>query len=490
MTTASAFAISFALAAASVVLALILDVAGRPRIATLITGAGLLAAGGVGMYAGWTVPVGVALGGFAAGQGFSAIPGFVFLLAGSAIMFGGDSRGRSVSASALIGLAALGAGLAVASRDLVTLLLAIETTAICGYALVSIARTAESSEAAMKYLIQGAVASAVYVAGLAATLAFVAPTGGYQDIYVALSGALGGSGAATVGALMLLAAMAFKSGVAPFHSWAPDAYQTAPFGSSAFLAGAVKLASVTALVLVVSSFASAGLSPEVPLGTTGSDVLPVIAALAAISIIVGSFTALRQTSYARMLAYAGIAQVGYSLLALAALNATAAILQVTAYAVATTGAYLAIGAFRTVRPDWDGSITGLAGLGRTSKLLGVSLVGIMASLAGIPPFVGFWGKFQSLAAAVFAASAFAADYPVVASIYAVLVVVGVVGAVVSLGYYGSVLRSLYFDSVQGDEPAVPAGGSGAALFAIAVLAMGVAPFIVGVGAALAGLTLR
>ncbi len=197
-------------------------------------------------------------------------------------------------------------------------------------------------------------------------------------------------------------------------------------------------------------------------------------ALAIGSMAFGVFGGLAQRSYTRMLAYSGIAQVGYALVAMAtgpqAMTALAVLL--IAYSAAAAVTFLAAGVVRSLRPDWDGSIAGMAGLGRTHPLLGAAVAAAMFSLVGMPLTAGFWGKFFVFGVAVSAG-------------YWWLALVGVVASVVSFGFYGAVLKSLYFESSPVEDlPAEEDTCDRPALAVVSVLAVslmvgGVAPLVSG-----------
>jgi NADH-quinone oxidoreductase subunit N len=197
---------------------------------------------------------------------------------------------------------------------------------------------------------------------------------------------------------------------------------------------------------------------EVPLAT-------VTGALAILSVLVGSVAALRQRSYTRMLGYAGVAQVGYALIALCALHRpTAAAFLIATYAVASTGTFLAAAAVRRVRPEWDGSTAGMAGMARRAPVLSAGLAVLVISLAGIPPLLGFWGKFAVfLSVAGAAGAAFTGGATGVGWLYVIAGAMGIIGSVVSLGYYGSVLRALYLlpEPIAGQPAAAEAHEAGA-----------------------------
>jgi NADH-quinone oxidoreductase subunit N len=427
--------------------------------------------------------------------GFMASVSAAIYTMGALAVFGGWDRltGREWGGS-LAGLVALGAAASAvvsSTRDVTVLLIGLETAAASAYALVSVGRARGSREAAMKYFVQGSVASALFVFAMAVVVGAFAPTGDLMSLRQAAMGDAPLS-VLVVAVILLLAAIAFKSGAAPFHAWVPDAYETASPEAAAYFASSAKIGVVSSLVIVAA------------LAGTGSVDLPVsvaVAVLAVLSVLVGSVTALAQRGYTRMLAYAGVAQVGYALIAIAMHDAPAALFFVVSYAIASAGAFLAASAFEDVRPGWDGSIEGLTGLARTAPGLAFAVSVLVISLVGIPPLIGFWGKLAVFASALVGGiSALSSGGAAVGWIGVVTGAAGVIGSVVSLGYYGKVLRVLYeqpagevergpntSDGVLTQTPAtVSSPGSAArvvALIAGMALVVGLIPLFQGVAAA-------
>lgn len=484
------FTLTFAPAVVGGVLALAFDAFAPRRSGHLAAGIGLaLSAAGAAI----ATPGGAATlwGVTAVHAGFSAVAVVVFGLAalvvlGASAEFADAPYGGSYAA--LVALAACASALAATTTDLVFLLVAIETASACAYALVSMSRTRRASEAAIKYFVQGSVATGLFALALAVLVGLYVPKGSLTGLVAALgvSGAVIRPAAGAI--ILLLTALAVKIAAAPVHSWAPDAYETAPASASAFMAGPAKLGLVAALGLALVTVLPAGGAPNaLGAGAVGRVALVALGIFATLSLLIGSLAALRQASYQRMLAYAGVAQVGYALMALASNNLTAALFFMATYALGTTGAFLAAAALRRLRPHWDGSIAGLAGLSGEAPVLSASLVILLASLAGIPPLVGFLGKFQAFGAAVLMALAAAdAGARTASALLWVLVAVAALGAVISLGYYGAVLRAV-FEPAEDPEAAPPAAhewGARAAVAAVVVsallaLALGAAPLLVG-----------
>ncbi len=494
MAAETVFALTFGAFGVASLLALAGDGLGRGTGASRLSALLLVAGGGVSLYASWTVPPTVTYGSFISGAAFSGVAGLVGVLGGVCALSTAstESEGASIAQqTALVCLASVGAGVAAQATDVVTLLIALEIAAASGYALVAATRTRASSEAAMKYLVQGAVVTALIALAAAVLVGAYASSGSYPDIVGSIE--QGPRLPLLFAMTLLLAGLVFKTGGAPFHSWAPDAYETAPRPVAAFLAGPVKLAMITSLATVAVVIGSAGATQARPMGLLGSQLFPVVAGIAVLSVLVGSLLAWRQKSYTRMLAYAGVAQVGYALIAVAAGNHSAAVFFACTYAIASTGTFVAAHAFSIENPDWDGSTRQLAGAARRRPLLGLALSVLVLSLAGIPPLLGFWGKLQAFRAAVVLAVGFRQPATInLAVLFGVLALVGILGSVISVGYYGSVVRVIY--SRPTDEPGRESGQASVSegvviLLALAVLVLGLAPLVMPFSSALRGFLL-
>jgi NADH-quinone oxidoreductase subunit N len=481
------------------VIALAADAFDRRRAAVAWSALGLACSGAFGLYAGMTAPGATAFGVLRVGGAFSTLPGLIALLA-ALVLWGGwrefTGRAGGGSSAALVALGAVASAAVAMSFDLLMLLVALETAAAAGYALVADAKTRRSDESALKYFVQGAIATGLFVMGLAVLLGGFVPSGGYGELATVFTTPSLPS-AALAGALLVLAALAFKSSLVPFHSWAPDAYESARPEVAAFLASGPKLGAMGATALFMVVVASGALADRL---------IVVMAVIAGLSILVGSLGALRQRSYTRMLGYAGVAQAGYALIGALILNPAVAVFFAATYAIATTGTFLAASGFRQARPDWDGSIEGLAGLGRgNARMLAVSVTTLLVSLAGIPPLLGFWGKFQVFAGAITMSGQMflVSGNALLGWTYALLAVAGIVGSVVSLAYYGGVLQVLYVEDPASaghgadelaDKPEPEAVSSPTvrvvALTALAVLLLGLVPLFLGVSSLVVPFTVR
>jgi NADH-quinone oxidoreductase subunit N len=277
------------------------------------------------------------------------------------------------------------------------------------------------------------------------------------------------------GIVMTLVGFAFKIAAAPFHLWAPDAYQGAPVPSAAFIASGSKVASFVVLGKIVL----VGFAPVH--GSAGWHAMvagwsPVLATLAALSIVIGNLVALAQVNVRRLLAYSAVAHAGYTLIGIVAGDRegfSAALFYTTVYAITLIGAFGVVGVVR--RETGGDNFSNFRGLSSRSPLLAGCMAIFMLSLAGIPPLAGFFGKFYLFSAALHAGANQALLW---------LVALGLVGSFVSLYYYLLVLKAIFVDvsSVASAEPrermrAVSLQESTVTLLGAAVVLLGVMPNI-------------
>ncbi len=260
------------------------------------------------------------------------------------------------------------------------------------------------------------------------------------------------------GLLMLIAGFGFKMSLVPFHAWSPDVYQGAPSPFVAFLSVAPKAASAIVLVRVLTAAAEGGALVKGP---------RLIALLAVVSMIVGNLLALVQRDIKRMLAYSGIAHMGYLLIALASLDRESwgpVLLYLLAYALMNGGAFAIVGMLYA-KPGEQHLISDLSGWGYRYPVLGACLTISMLSLGGIPPTVGFLGKYLLFAHAIRHGQMW-------------LAVVGVVASLLGVFYYLRVVYVLYMkDEVRAPEGLLLDGWGRLAAVgaAAATLALGVVP---------------
>src|SRR5215472_4225341 len=336
---------------------------------------------------------------------------------------------------ALVLLATVGLMLLVGSEELLMIFIGLELLGLSLYVMAAFDKTdVRSAEAGLKYFLFGSTSSAFTLFGISLIYGMTGTTGLVQ--IAAKLATTSVQPLLAVGIVMTLVGFAFKIAAAPFHLWAPDAYQGAPVPSAAFIASGSKVASFVVLgKIVLIGFA--------PLhGSAGWHGLvagwsPVLAALAAFSILVGNLVALAQTNVRRLLAYSAVAHTGYTLLGLIAGGRdgfSATLFYTTTYAVTLIGSF---GVVAIVRHETGGDhLHDFAGLWSRSPLLAACMSIFMLSLAGLPPLAGFFGKFY-LFSATFRAGA---NHGLLW-----LVALALFGSFVSLYYYLVVLKAIFVD---------------------------------------------
>ena len=330
----------------------------------------------------------------------------------------------------LVLFATFGMLLLVSAGSMVMVYVGLEMLALCSYALVAVDRDSpRSAEAAMKYFVLGSLASGLLLYGMS----LVYGATGSLDLAAIREAAAGAQGDAMLltGLVFLVAGIAFKFGAAPFHMWLPDTYQGAPTAITAFIGAAPKLA----------AFAMAFRLLEAGLGPLGEQWRPMLGVLAALSLGIGNLIALAQTDLKRMLAYSTISHVGFLFLGLAGGGAqgnAAAMFYAISYAIMSVAAFGAIVALSSRGFEAD-RIEDFRGLNARSPWMAGLVLCVMASLAGVPPFLGFWAKLAVLRAALEGGMLW-------------LAIVGIVFAVIGAFYYLRVIKAMYFDEADGTPP--------------------------------------
>ncbi len=349
----------------------------------------------------------------------------------------------------LMMFSAAGALLMGAADDLILLFMGLELLSIPLYVLAGFARGREpSKEAALKYFLLGAFASSFLVFGAALVFASVGGTG-YREMALGLL--LLGRGADALlatGAAMVLIALAFKVALVPFHWWTPDVYQGAPTPVTAFMSIVAKAAGFAALVRIVSAGAHGD--------SAGWDAL--LWVLAAATMIWGNLLALAQQNVKRLLAYSSIGHAGYLLLGVLAgsVNGFSSLLfYLAAYGATTLGAFT-VAALLAGRGDRVESLYEYRGAARRHPFLGALMAVFMFSLAGIPPFAGFFAKLYIFLAALERG-------------YVGLTVIAVLTSVVAVYYYLRVSVVMWMEEPGGAPAAAPEGGR--ARLSVATLAL-------------------
>jgi NADH-quinone oxidoreductase subunit N len=329
----------------------------------------------------------------------------------------------------------------VATQNLLLIFVALEFLSLSLYILAGFDKSSrQSSEAALKYFLFGGMSAGFLLFGMS-LLYGVSGSIELPRIAAAVSGPQLDP-LLLVAIVMVAIGFGFKIAAAPFHLWAPDAYQGAPTVSAGFIASSSKVASF----FVFAQVATLALLPAAGSGAFRAYApgwVPVLAVLAALSMILGNLAAIAQTSLRRLLAYSAIGHAGYMLLAIVAHTPQglgALVYYVITYALASLGAFGVLGALEAEGVD---RIDDLRGLSRRAPGLALCLVIFLLSLAGIPPLAGFFGKFYLFTAAL-------NGEPHLGLLWLVLLAVAM--SAVSLYYYLRVLKQAYVAESSDDSP--------------------------------------
>jgi NADH-quinone oxidoreductase subunit N len=341
---------------------------------------------------------------------------------------------------ALLLFSVFGMASLASSQNLVTVFLSIELLSIPLYVLcASETRSEHKLEAGLKYLVIGSIGSATLVYGLALLYGATGHTDFAAIATATSAGRLAGGADSMLflGLGLVVVGFSFKASVAPFHQWTPDVYEGAPTPITAFMATATKAA---ALVVFLRFFDVAAIGAQ-------NTWAPMVATVAAITMIVGNVGALSQSSLKRMLGWSGVAQAGYMLTGVVVgtqLGIQATVFYLFAYLAMNMAPFAVIVATERERPELGDDIAGLAGLGARDPWLAWPMTIGMLALAGIPGTVGFIGKFQLIDALVNGS-------------YGWLAIVLVVGSMISLGYYLRVVATMWMRPAITTGPAAPEG---------------------------------
>ncbi|MEU3556680.1 NADH-quinone oxidoreductase subunit NuoN [Streptomyces fragilis] len=357
-----------------------------------------------------------------------------------------------------------------AANDLLTLFIALEVFSLPLYLLCALARRKRllSQEAAVKYFLLGAFASAFTLFGIALLYGYAGSVsygriaqvveGTVGEVSPALAGTMGNDVLLLLGAALVTMGLLFKVGAVPFHMWTPDVYQGAPTPVTGFMASATKVAAFGALLRLL----------YVVLPGLRWDWRPVMWGVAAVTMVIGAIVAITQTDIKRLLAYSSIAHAGFILAGVIAAKPegiSSVLFYLAAYSFVTVGAFAVV----TLVRDAGGEATHLskwAGLGRRSPLVAAVFAVFLLAFAGIPLTSGFAGKF-----AVFKAAAEGGAAP--------LVVVGVLSSAVAAFFYIRVIVLMFFSEPKPDGPTVavasPLTTVAIAVGAAVTVVLGVAP---------------
>lgn len=356
-------------------------------------------------------------------------------------------RGMFLEFYQILLMAGLGMMFMVSSRDLITIYIGLELSSISSYVLAGLLRKdPRSNEAALKYFLNGALASAVLLFGLSlvygVTGSTYLPDMASGLAYIAGAGDAGIIALVMTGVLFLVVGFSFKVAAVPMHLWAPDVYEGAPTPVTGFFSVGPKGAAFGAILRVFL----------VGLGTAqfADRWTLMLAILAAASMFTGNITALVQSNVKRMMAYSSIAQAGYILVGVVAAGSmaggagsAAVLFYIMAYAVTNVGIFAIL-----THMDQEGGwvkVSDFKGLAQRNPLYAWALLFFFVSLIGIPPTVGFMGKFFLFRAAV-------------GSGYLWLAIVMAVNSVISVGYYYGVVKAMFLEPTD-QKPLAPSYGA-------------------------------
>ncbi|MFO0759498.1 MAG: NADH-quinone oxidoreductase subunit N [Byssovorax sp.] len=366
----------------------------------------------------------------------------------------------------------LGMHLMAESRSMLMIYLSLELVSVISFVMAGFKiNDAKSSEAAMKYVIYGGVASGIMLYGMSWIF------GVTQSLYLGecaakISAMTVANGKVPevvfIGAACMMAGFGYKISAAPFHMWTPDVYEGAPTPVTAFLSVGPKAAGFAVLV----RFFADALGAQSVLTTAGGVAIespwPVLAGcLAMATMTVGNLSALGQDNIKRMLAYSSVAHAGYMLLGFSVfsdLGVASIVFYIVTYCFMNLGAFLVVMAIAE-QNNGDETITAFKGLGRRAPIMAVVMAIFLFSLTGLPPLSGFIGKFYLFAALLKAGGTW--NWTVA--------VVGVLNSVVSLFYYARVARAMFLEKGTTTEPTTVRKlfGATSVAFAIPTLVLGI-----------------
>lgn len=317
------------------------------------------------------------------------------------------------------------------SNDLIVSFIGIELMSLCLYVLIALSEEERlSKESAFKYFVLGSFASAILLYGISFIYGSSGTTS-LADLTTAGATLISSNRMFLVGFVLLMTGLLFKVSVFPFHSWTPDVYQGSPTPITAYMAAGVKTATILFLLRMMSL--------DTLLSERAFPLLDILQWLAVLTILVGNIGALRQTSLKRMLAYSGIGHSGYVLIGLLAsgiggqdlIGATGVMFYVFAYTLMILGAFGFLSLLES-HSNHDISLEDIKGLGSRQPILAGAMVIMLLSLAGIPPTVGFFGKFFIFSAAIKQNLYWLAFW-------------GVLGSVISVYYYLRPIVAMYME---------------------------------------------
>jgi len=318
----------------------------------------------------------------------------------------------------------------ISSNNLMLMYLAIELQSLSLYVLAAIKRDSlVSAESGVKYFILGALSSGILLYGCSLIYGFTGTTS-FEKIYLSLNHLDNLNLGIIFGLVFILVGLAFKVSAVPFHMWTPDVYEGSPTSITAFFAIVPKIAAVVLIFRFCLE----------PFGNFYKEWSQIIIFLSISSMFVGAIAAIAQNSIKRLLAYSSIGHVGYVLIALAAGNQEsikAVAIYMFAYMVMNVAIFAIILSLKSSKGFVE-NIDELSGLSKSNPIIGLSIAAIMLSMAGIPPFIGFFSKFYIFIAALNKG-------------LVVLSILGVLASVISAYYYLRIIKVIYFDDLDPNQ---------------------------------------
>lgn len=353
------------------------------------------------------------------------------------------------------------------SAHLLTAFIGIETMSLAFYIMAGYFRFNQKSvEASLKYFLLGAFATGFLVYGMAM---IYGATGSFDIAYItqAISeGSLFSWTYLKIGIGMLLVGLAFKVAAFPFHQWAPDVYTGAPTPVTAFMSTAGKAAAIIIFIIMAQAVMPTSSVEEVNLNTATTQ--KVIAIISAFTMIIGNITALVQRNVKRMLAFSSVAHAGYLLMGIVANTAEGwrgVTFYMTSYLFMQLGSFIIVSVFEREK-EKNHDFRDYNGLSSRSPWLAAVMAIFMFSLAGLPPFAGFFGKYLLFTAAI-------------KSGFTWLTIVAVISSIISMYFYIGLVLSMYFKDPSDDTDMVPdVRSAGLPIFisTIVIIVFGILPF--------------
>jgi NADH-quinone oxidoreductase subunit N len=421
------------LAVGSLVLLMIGVFAGE-RSSQAVTGLAIVVLAAAALWLIFVPSDGLAYGGAYLADGFARFMKIAALIGAITAMVLGFGHAQALKLDrfeypVLLVIATLGILLLISAHDLISLYLSLELQSLSLYVIAAFNRdSVKSTEAGLKYFVLGALSSGMLLYGMSLVYGFTGHTT-FDAIAQALSAETRSLGL-VFGLVFVLAGLAFKISAVPFHMWTPDVYEGAPTPVTAFFAAAPKIAAMAILTRLVTT----AFLPVL------ADWRQIIVFISIASMLLGSFAAIGQRNFKRLMAYSSIGHMGYALVGLAAGNQTGVsgvMLYMVIYMVMTLGTFACILAMRRKDGQMVEDVYNLAGLSSTHPFMATVLTALMFSLAGIPPLAGFFGKYFVFVAAI------------QAHLYG-LAIIGVLASVVGAYYYLRVVKIMWFDEPTGE----------------------------------------